>query len=419
MRIGLFTDTYHPQINGVSTSVQMLKQALEREGHIVYVITSNNESAFKYKYDKEERVLRVPGIRTGLYDYRLSRIYPVHLRNMIKSWNLEVIHSHHEFSIGIMARLLAKELNIPLVHTLHTMYEDNIETFTKGHFEKTSRKLLEEFTNIFCDKTCNELIVPTSKVYSLLKDQYGFTRNIHIIPSGIEVERFYRENLDKKLIEQIKKEHGIKKSDRVLIYLGRIGPEKSIDFLVKAMPKLIKQNKNIKLLIVGPGPAENDLKKLAKKLEVEKNVIFTGGVHWEDVPYYYACAEIMVNASTYETQGLTMVEGMATSLAPVCINDPALTSCVTDKLDGLVFNNEDEYVDEVMSLIKDKKLLEELQTNARRRAEDYSSKAYASKVLEVYKEAMRTKKEQDNKNIINKIVNKIKGGNRDDSSIEQ
>lgn len=417
MRIGLFADTYPPQINGVSTSVQMLKHALEREGHIVYVITSNNESAIKYKYDRDERVLRVPGIKTGLYDYRLSRIYPVHLRNFIKSWNLEIIHSHHEFGIGIMARLLAKELNIPLVHTLHTMYEDNIEIMTKGHFEKTSKKILEEFTNIFCDKTCNELIVPTAKVYSLLKDKYGFTRNIHIIPSGIEIERFYRENLDKRLIDQIKKDIGIKKSDRVLIYLGRIGPEKSIDFLVKAMPKLVKKNKDIKLLIVGPGPAEKELQKLSKDLNMEKHIIFTGGVHWEDVPYYYACGEILVTASTYETQGLTMVEGMATSLAPVCINDPALTSCVTDKINGLVFNDEDEYVDEIISLIKDKKLLEEIQINARRRAEDYSSKAYASKVLEVYKEAMKSKKEKDNKNIFNRIVNKIKGGDHD-SSVE-
>ncbi|MBQ6538826.1 MAG: glycosyltransferase [Bacilli bacterium] len=418
MRIGLFADTYPPQINGVSTSVQMLKQALEREGHIVYVITSNNESAFKYKYDEKERVLRVPGIKTGLYDYRLSRIYPVHLRKFIKSWKLEVIHSHHEFSIGIMARLLAKELNIPLVHTLHTMYEDNLEIMTKGHFEKTSKKILEEFTNLFCDKTCNELIVPTVKVYTLLKDKYGFTRNIHVIPSGIEIERFYQENLDKKVIEQIKKENGIKKSDRVLIYLGRIGPEKSIDFLIKAMPKLIKKDKNIKLLIVGPGPEEDNLKKLAKDLDLEKDVIFTGGVHWEDVPYYYACGEILVTASTYETQGLTMVEGMATSLAPVCINDPALTSCVTDKIDGLVFNDEEEYIDEIMALIKDKKLLEEIQTNARRRAEDYSSKAYASKVIEVYKEAMESKKKKDNKNIVNRIVNKIKGGSND-SSVEQ
>ena len=317
-----------------------------------------------------------------------------------------------------MARLLAKELNIPLVHTLHTMYEDNLEIMTKGHFEKTSKKILEEFTNLFCDKTCNELIVPTVKVYTLLKDKYGFTRNIHVIPSGIEIERFYQENLDKKVIEQIKKENGIKKSDRVLIYLGRIGPEKSIDFLIKAMPKLIKKDKNIKLLIVGPGPEEDNLKKLAKDLDLEKDVIFTGGVHWEDVPYYYACGEILVTASTYETQGLTMVEGMATSLAPVCINDPALTSCVTDKIDGLVFNDEEEYIDEIMALIKDKKLLEEIQTNARRRAEDYSSKAYASKVIEVYKEAMESKKKKDNKNIVNRIVNKIKGGSND-SSVEQ
>jgi 1,2-diacylglycerol 3-alpha-glucosyltransferase len=184
------------------------------------------------------------------------------------------------------------------------------------------------------------------------------------------------------------------------------------------MPKIIEKDKNIKLLIVGPGPALDELKELSNSLGLNKYVTFTGGVHWDDVPYYYACGEILVTASTYETQGLTLVEGMASSLAPVCINDEALTSCITDKIDGLVFNNEDEYVEKVLSLINDKKYLEELQTNARRRAEDYSSKAYALKVLEVYKEAMRTKKEQDNKYLVNRIINRIKG-EKDDSSIEQ
>ena len=118
MRIGLFTDTYPPFINGVSTSVLMLKQGLEKLGHDVYVVTVNSES---FSYKKEDKVLRVPGIPIGIFDYRLTSLYPLKARKIIKDWNLDVIHTHTEFGIGSFARLISKQYNIPLVHTYHTI----------------------------------------------------------------------------------------------------------------------------------------------------------------------------------------------------------------------------------------------------------------------------------------------------------
>ena len=131
MRIGLFTDTYPPFINGVSTSVQMLKTALEKKGHTVYLVTVN-DSSIKFDYNEEERILKIAAIPIGLYDYRLSRIYPVTMINLIKSWNLDIIHSHTELGIGIFARIFAKQFNIPLVHTYHTMYKDYTHYVTHG-----------------------------------------------------------------------------------------------------------------------------------------------------------------------------------------------------------------------------------------------------------------------------------------------
>ena len=187
MRIGLFTDSYPPYINGVSTSVAMLKKALEKKGHIVYVVTVSN-NALKYEYDVENRIVKVPGIPVGIYDYRLSRIYPLTMINTMKSWNLDVIHSHTEFGIGILARLLAKQFDIPLVHTYHTLYEDYTHYITHGYFDKSSKKIVEYLTKFYCDKTANELIVPTNKIYKLFKEKYEFKKNIHIVPTGIEVE---------------------------------------------------------------------------------------------------------------------------------------------------------------------------------------------------------------------------------------
>ena len=141
MRIGIFTDSYTPFINGVTTSVLMLKKGLEKKGHTVYVVTVNNEN-MKYKLDEKGKVLRLPGVPIGIYDYRLTGIYPLKAINIIKKWNLDVIHCQTEFGVGTFARIIAKQLNIPLVHTYHTMYEDYIHYITKGYFISTGKNVV-------------------------------------------------------------------------------------------------------------------------------------------------------------------------------------------------------------------------------------------------------------------------------------
>jgi len=123
LRIGIFTDSYTPYISGLVTSEVMLKEALEKQGHTVYVVTANLES-FKYTYDEEEKIIRIPGVPVGIYDARLTGIYPIQAIQTIKNWNLDIIHSQTEFGVGTFARIIAKQLNIPIVHTYHTMYED-------------------------------------------------------------------------------------------------------------------------------------------------------------------------------------------------------------------------------------------------------------------------------------------------------
>ena len=111
MRIGIFTDTYTPFINGVTTSVLMLKKALEKRGHVVYVVTVNDEN-MQYRFEDNGKVLRIPGIPIGIYDYRLTGIYPIKAIKIIKRWNLDIIHSQTEFGIGTFARIISKQLQI-------------------------------------------------------------------------------------------------------------------------------------------------------------------------------------------------------------------------------------------------------------------------------------------------------------------
>ena len=391
MRIGIFTETYTPYISGLVTSELMLKNALEKKGHTVYVVTANLTSS-KYEYDEKERVLRIPGIPTGIYDSRLTSIYPIKAINKIKSWDLEVIHSQTEFAIGTFARLFAKQYNIPIVHTYHTMYEDYVHYITKGHFDKSSKKLVEYLTKFYCDKTINELIVPTKKAYDLFKEKYNVKRNIHIVPTGIEVERFYKEKIDIKKIRELKKKYNFSKRDFIAIFVGRIAEEKNVPFLIEVTENIIKEKPNFKLLIIGEGPDKENYENMVKERNLEKNIIFTGKVAWEAIPIYYQLGDAFVSASQSETQGLTIIEAMAASLPALCIDDESFRNTVIDDLNGYLFKDKKECKEIILKLMNDKKLLENIQIGARNSAEMHSSKYFAEKVLDVYKLAINNHK---------------------------
>ena len=384
MRIGLFTDTYKPHINGVATSILMLENALRKLGHTVYIVTVNND-ILSYDFG-DSNVIRIPGIPIGIYDYRLSGIYPLKAIKKIKSWNLDIIHSHTEYGIGTFARIMAKQLDIPIVHTYHTMLEDYVHYITKGYFNTTSKKIVEYFTKFYCDKTVSELIVPTRKTYDLFKEKYKYDRSVHIIPTGIEVERFYKENVDFNKVESLKKELKIKKDDFVILFVGRIAKEKSIDFLIDNHSFLMKKNKNCKLLIVGGGPDLEMLKKKAKKMK--DNIIFTGKVPWDEVPNYYHLANCFATASYTETQGLTVVEAMASGIPVIALDDEAFNTVIKEGFDGYLFKDKKKYRNSVLTLMNDKDKCKEIGIQALASSQTYSSKFYAERVLEIYKLAL-------------------------------
>jgi len=405
MRIGIFTDTYPPFINGVSTSIKMLENALRKKGHKVYIVTVNPKD-MKFLEEDNGRIIRVPGIPIGIYDYRLTTLYPVRAVNIIKNWDLDVIHTHTEFGIGTFARVIGKQYNIPVIHTYHTMYEDYVHYITKGYFDAPSKKIVEYLTKFYCDKTIEELIVPTKKNYDLFKKKYKYDRNVHIIPTGIEIERFYKERLNKEKVLSLKQELNLRENDVVTLFLGRIASEKNIEFLIKNHVSIVKKNKNCKLIIVGDGPDIEEYQKLSKKLKIENNVIFTGKVLWEEVPYYYGIADIFVTASHTETQGLTVIEAMAASLPVVALDDEAFRSVVIDELTGYLFNGKKDYLDLMFKLINDKKHREKMGNQGRINSEVYSSKYFAERVLNVYRIALKGK--EKNRTFISRLKRNLR-----------
>ena len=409
MRIGIFTETYSPYISGLVTSEVMLKNALEKLGHQVYVVTANLEN-FHYSYDEKERVLRIPGIPTGLYETRLTSFYPFKAMNIIKKWDLDIIHTQTEFAIGTFARVIGKQFDIPVVHTYHTMYEDYIQYITKGYFDSASKMLVQSLTKFYCDKTIQELIVPTKKTYDLFKKKYKYDRNVHIIPTGIEIERFFKENIDQTKLKEIKSSLGFKPNDVIILYLGRIGYEKNIDFLIKNHSAILKKRSNAKLLIVGDGPDLDKYKKMATKNKLGDSVVFTGKVDWELTKYYYSLSDIFVTASNTETQGLTVVEALASSLPVVALDDEAFRNVVIDGLCGYLFTNKKEYVNRLLELIDDKQLRIKMGNQGRINVEPYSSRYFAERVLDVYKIALKGRTKKEKKTFFGRLKNTIKNG---------
>ena len=401
MRIGLFTDTYPPYINGVSTSVHMLKIALENLGHEVFVVTVN-QKASSYDFEEDGHIIKVPGVKTGIYDYRLTSMYPLKIAKKIKKMNLDIIHVHTEFSIGSFGRIIAKQLNIPIVATYHTYYEDYLYYVTKGYFNYISKNLLKTLTQFYADKTVNSLIVPAEKIKDLFINKYNYKKEIAVIPTGIAIERFYKENVDKKKKEEIYKSLKVDKDDFLILFVGRVAEEKNIKFLIEAHKKLVKEDNKYKLIIVGDGPDIKNLKELSK--DIKDNVVFAGKSLWEDVPCYYDIADIFVTASRSETQGLTVLEALASSTPVVCANDPSYIDAIVPGSNGFVFDTEEEYLGNIKKLRKDNKLREEFSINARNYSENFSSSKYAKRVLDVYEKAIK-----DYKNFKNKYIEEIIG----------
>lgn len=403
MRIGIFTEVYRPYVSGVVTSVVMLKKSLEELGHDVYVVTINTDK-MKYEYEEKEKILKIPGIESGIYDnFKISSIYSIKATKRIKKWNLDIIHTHTEGSMGLYGRLLAKQFDIPVVHTYHTMYEDYIYLITKGYFDKPAKKLLEVLTLFYCDKTVSELIVPTKKTYDLFKNKYGIEREVNIIPTGIDIERFKNSNFDSKEINDLRNELGIKKDDFVLLLVSRISEEqKNIKILIDSQKVINKKYKNIKFLIVGDGPDLEFFKKMTKN---NKNIIYTGMVPWNVVAKYYQLGNVFVTASKTETQGLTVIEAMAASLPVVCLDDDSFKIAIIDNYNGLFFKNKKEYINSIFKIYEKKDEYAIMRKHAVLSSKQFSSKYYGERILEVYDKAILEYK----KSIVDKIKNIIRG----------
>ncbi|MGL4382334.1 MAG: glycosyltransferase, partial [Bacilli bacterium] len=331
MRIGLFTDTYAPDLNGVASSVLILEKELIKKGHDVFIITSSNNKVIVHT----DNVIRMPGfVFKRLYGYKISGFYSSVGSEYIKNLNLDIIHTHTEYGIGVFGRIIASKHKKPLVYTYHTMMEDYahyITGYTKGLFENQVKAMFMKSSRILANR-CTELIVPSNKTYEAMI-RYGVTNEINIIPTGIALDSFKQDQYKSDDITLLKAQLGIKEDDFVCIYLGRIAQEKSIDFIIEAF-NLIKHQPHIKLLIVGDGPAYEEIQQLINEYHLQNNIIMVGKVVRSLVPLYYFISDLYISMSKSETQGLTFIEAMASSLPIIARYDDCISDILIENENG-------------------------------------------------------------------------------------
>lgn len=392
MKVALFSDTYLPDINGVATSTHILRNELIKLGHEVLVVTSELPSDSDYEDDFDENILRVPGLEIqALYGYRACNIFSFKGMREIKKFRPEVIHVQTEFGIGIFGRIAGEYLDIPVVYTYHTMWADYshyVNPINSETVDFVVKKVIKKISNLYGNK-CQELIVPSQKTKDALI-HYGLTqKNIYIIPTGLELDRFDIRQKNEELCQKLIEKYDLK-DKFVLTFLGRIAQEKSIDVIINALKEVVKINDQMKCLIVGGGPQFEELKSLVENDEISKYIIFTGPQSGDAVPAHYHISDIFISASLSETQGLTYIEAMASSIPVIARYDDQLENVIEDQKNGFFFKDEKE-LPELILKVMDMDLTP-MKEQALKKAKEYSGETFAKKVMDVYQDAILIKK---------------------------
>ena len=379
MNIGIFSDTYFPQLNGVATSIRTLATALEERGHHVYIFTPSDPRCGA-DYD-DLRVYRVPSVPVHfVQDYRAGYVFSPFLAKKIVDLDLDIIHTQTEFCLGALGRFISTTQGIPLVHTYHTMYEDYVHYIGGGHI--ISKKMARGFSGIYCN-AATAVIAPTRKTEQLLKS-YGVTKPISIIPTGINTSNFRKDQFKPEEILELRKSLGLQADTPVIVSIGRLAKEKSIDVVIGALPKLIEKLPDLKMVIVGEGNEMENLSSFAESIGVREHILFTGGKPWKEIGKYYQLGNVFCSASVSETQGLTFAEALAAGVPVVAKKDECIENIIDDNVTGMLFEANEDLPDLLYRVLTDETLSNRLSKASVEAMEALSVDAFADSVEQLY-----------------------------------
>ncbi|MCP4361930.1 MAG: glycosyltransferase family 4 protein [Chloroflexi bacterium] len=381
LHIAMFTNTYLPFTNGITRSVNSFRQAMVEElDHNVFIF-AQGVSEHDYE-DKEPFIYRYPSLDIPFEKYPLTIPVSRFVKKLMPSLKLDVIHAHHPAPMGIEAANYAKDLDLPLVFTHHTRYQEYNHYL--GLPEDVSVRIIESWIADYMQQ-CQHIIVPSKSIRQMIEQTYGLRQRMTVIPTGIETKPY--KEADRSLRQKFN--WG---DDTVLISVGRMAEEKNWPTLLDAAKIVFAQRPQARLLLLGDGPARHDLEKYAAKLGIGNRVTFTGNVPFNDVPKYLKAADLFCFASVTETQGLVTLEAMAAGLPVVCVDATGTSDAVDDGVQGLLTPNDSQALAAgIERMLADKALYGQFQEAAVIQAAKFDIVTLAQQMTDVYAQAKEDK----------------------------
>lgn len=330
MKIAIFTDTYLPAVDGVVNSVLASKKTLEGMGHEV-VVFAPQDLGNGHARDPGVIYVKAREFR-GYPGYRLA-MFPGREVDQVKELGVDIIHNHGVGFMGIKGMWAAWQAKIPMVQTFHTMLTDTVSYYSPFRLKLS---LLQEglrlYLRIFLHK-CKSVVVPTRAVLDELLSLAPRMKVSDVIPTGVDVQRFHP-----KLTGAAIRSKWNLNGHETILYVGRVSPEKNLTLLLNAFPMVRREHPEARLMIVGKGPYLRRYYELARKRDLIGQVIFTGFVPDQDLPRYYAACDTFALPSKFETQGLVVLEALASGKPVAGANYRAIPEFVEHGKNGYLFD---------------------------------------------------------------------------------
>ena len=376
MRIGIFTDSYLPYTSGVVRSIETFSEGLDERGHEVFIFAPDYDNC-----SKENKVFRFSSIKSPTNrEFSLALPFSFDFKPTIKKLELDLIHVHSPFLLGRLGAKYARKLGIPLVFTFHTLYEQYVHyiPFARQLTKELAQQISRRFSN-----NCDHVIVPTGIIGAYLRE-IGVTADTSVIPTGIKWDEFQKGDKD-----WLKKKFDLPGGEKIMIFVGRLGQEKNIDFLLESFWNVNKEIPNTRLVLVGSGPEEDNLREKAAECGISGQVTFTGLIPPADVIHCYAGSDIFVFPSVTETQGIVIAEAKAAGLPVVAVDAFGVSEMVESGADGFLTELEmEQFNQKILTLLRDSDLYQMMSRQAVSNAASLSTDNCTNKLVDCYERVL-------------------------------
>lgn len=378
MKIGLFSNTYSPLLNGVATSIQQIRRGLEQAGHQPYVFAPD----VRGYQDETSDVFRFKSVEmTKKIDYPIPIPYSNKLFRLINETDFDVIHAHHPFLLGDVAARFAKKKRVPLIYTFHTQMEQY------SHYVPFQQDLVRGMVRNSCTRflsKCDLVIAPSENICGLL-DSYGVTARVVTLANAIDTSTFHPQPHRRQACRQAL---NLPAQATITLSVGRLAQEKNLDFMIRSFAAL-PQCDDHHLLIIGDGHEEGALKALAAHLGVSSRIHFFGTLSHEDIPMAYTASDLFAICSTTEVKPLVVLEALASGLPVLAVAACGTADTLHHHLDGwLTEPTEKAFKHGWATLLNDSELRLSLSAAAPQTAAQYSFDLYLERLIRLYEECI-------------------------------